>query len=374
MAGADSTIRVNIIGDAKSLTAAADTAGASVKGLGSTAVKAGAVVAGAFATDALLDFGRTALGEFDRLGDASTRLEDQLGDLSGPLIDAADQFAHLGASAQDMLELEARLVDIATAAGVADAELAPLSQSAAATASGLALITDVDAATWLDLIGKAGGGASKPLKELGIELTATEVEARALADTGKDTAESLTEGELAAARLELIMEKLAPRLSDVNAGMGDTEQSTAEVQAKFETLTGKIGGALEGPLNDLLTWILHGIEGWELLAHWIEANEQNIRNAFAPFARFRDLLEDIVRIIDSLPGWAIDVLQGGGGADVFRRGLSGGSTQGGTRTGGGSSGGNTYNLNVNGGSPETIEQAVRDAINHAQGHGPLEFG
>lgn len=251
MARADSTIRVNIIGDAKSLTKAADKAEGSIKGMNSQLLKVGGIVAGAFVTREIIDFGQTALDEADRVGDATGRLEDQLGNLSGPLVDAADEFARLGASEGDMLELEARITDIGIAAGISKGELADMADDAAATAAGLALITDEDADVWIDRIGKAAGGAEKPLKDLGINLTDTEVAARALADTGKDSAEQLTENELAAARLELILEKLTPRLEEVNTGTGDLEQKQAELQARMETLTGKIGEHLEGPLNDL---------------------------------------------------------------------------------------------------------------------------
>jgi len=354
VARADSTIRVNIIGDAKSLGDASRDAEKSVGGIGKAAKVAGGLIAGAFAADAVLDFAQTALRESDRVGDATTRLEEQLGGLAAPLIANAEHFAELGASAQDMLELEARLADLGTAAGIADAKLAPMAQSVAEGASALALLGDTDAATFVDLIGKAAGGASKPLKELGISLTDAEVEARALADTGKDNADALTDGELAAARLTLIMEKLAPRIAAVTEGEADLEQKQSELQAKFETLTGKIGAALEGPLTDFLTWVLSGIEGLGLLGQQTLALGVFADTVLAPLGRLADALRTVVDIASN----AIGLLNQLGAASA-PRGMSQAQRSG---SGGGGPGGSGVTVQVQGGSPEVIEQAVRDAV------------
>ena len=370
MARADSSIRVNIVGDAASFKKAAGQSGDAATGMGKTMAKAGAVIAGAFAVDAVLDFAQTAIAEADRVGDATGRLEEQLGDLSGPLIDTADQFSDLGQSAQDMLELEARLADIGTAAGVADDKLAPMAVSAAETAAALSLITDMDAATILDLIGKAGAGGVKPLKELGISLSDAEVEARALADTGKPTADALTDGEIAAARFQVVLDKLAPRVATVTEGEGDLEQRQVTLQAKFETLTGKIGDAVDGPLADFLTWVLNGIDGLEMLNAVAGKTDDKFDAITGAAGEAVDAIRGLLALISQVPlpgvsGSALGsafVGQGGGGSRPSNHaGRPGTSTA------------QSVNVHVQGGSPEVVEQAVRNALRIAGGHGPLEF-
>jgi uncharacterized phage infection (PIP) family protein YhgE len=357
VAGADSTIRVNIIGDAKSLTKAADKAEGAFGGMGKTALKAGAVIGGAFAVDAIVDFGAAALGEADRVADATGRIEDQLGDLAPALTEAADGFTKLGLSEGDMLDLEARIIDIGTAIGLTDIQLAAFADDAASTAGALALITDTDADTWIDLIGKAAGGATKPLKELGISLTDAEVNARAAAMTGKDLNATFTEGELAAARMELILEKLAPRIEEVKTGEADLEQQQAELQAKWETLTGKIGEAIEGPLNDLLGWIIAGIAGWEMFAHWLGENEQALRDMLGPLARVADAIGTVIGLFQELN-------------KITPRGIGPGAGTHGPFNNPSFPGLNTpqssgpVTVNVQGGSPEAIEQAVQNAIHY----------
>lgn len=357
MPRADSTIRVNIIGDAKGLTTAADKAEGSVKGMNKALVKAGAIIAGAFAVDALVDFGQTALDEADRLGDATQRIEDQLGDLAQPLKDTADGFVKLGLSSQDTLELEAALVDVGTALGIADDKLAAMAPKAAEAAAALALLGIGDTESNIGLIGKAAAGSEKALRALGISLTDSEVEARALADTGKTTAESLTESELASARLELILEKLQPRIVSVTEGSGDLEQKQAELQARFEDLTAKIGTAIQGPLTDFLGWLI-------TTAQWLDSTGLNAEG----LAEDIDQITDAVKTLLSPLATAVDLLRafaslapnfGAGNPNLNPLKPTPRSSP----TPGRNPYGATVNVNVQGGSPEAIEQAVQRAVN-----------
>lgn len=296
MARADSTIRVNIIGDAKSFGKEMDKATGKLGGLGKVALGIGIGVA----TDQLLDFGQTALNEADRAGDALTRLKLQIGDLADPLNEAADDFVRMGQSRQDILELEAAFADIATSAQLGAPDIATFADEAAATAAAIALLGDDDAATVIEQIGRAGAGSSKAMLALGISVTDAEVEARALATTGKDTADSLTAGELAAARYALVLEALKPRLDAVADGSGDVEQKQAELQARWETLTGRIGEGLEGPLNDFLAWTLAGIDGLERLDEFLGLVEQGFRDVLGPVARFADGLRTVLGLLASI--------------------------------------------------------------------------
>jgi hypothetical protein len=369
VAGADSTVRVRIIGNAKSLQDASRDSEKAVGGIGKAAKAAGGIIAGAFAVDAIVDFGQRALEEGDRVGDATLRLQQQLGDLSQPIIDAAENFQELGLSEGDLLELTGRIADMAEAAGIADRDLGPMATTVAETAAALALIGNNDSATIVDLIGKAAGGATKPLKELGINLGDAEVEARALADTGKRTADELTEGELATARLMLIMEKLAPRVADVTGAEADLETKQAELDAKFETFTGNVGEALDGPLTELLTWLIDTGEAAGAAAGALRAVDNAIDKvggeAQAQIDTLRELLNILAQIARFLPGGGALNL----GSQVFGTGGGGvGSTGGGT-----AQSPDRVEIHVQGGSPEVIEQAVRNAVHTITGRsGPLE--
>jgi hypothetical protein len=309
LGGAVSTILVRITGDSKALTAAVGNANRTLSGLGGTAALKGAAIGAGIgiATAAVADFGQRALSEGDRVGDALTKLETQLDrDLVAAVDKAAGKMTDLGQSRQDVLELSAAFVDVGTALGVADETLAKLAPRASETAAALALIGDSDASTNIDLINKAASGSDKALRALGVNLTDAEVAARAMADTGKDNAAALTEGELAAARMALILEKLEPRLQAVAEGQGDVEQSTAALQAKWETLMGKIGEGLDGPLNDLLQWTLNGYAGWEMFADTLETDVQKAWTALIlAFGKGMPILGGIIGLLEDITGQSV---------------------------------------------------------------------
>jgi hypothetical protein len=144
---------------------------------------------------------------------------------------------------------------VATALGVADPLIAEFADETAATAAAIELLGGADAATNVDLIGKAAGGSIKAMKELGIAISEDDVIQRAMEMFGK-TADELTNADKAAARYLEVLDALTPKLDAVAKGSGDVEQKTADLQARWETFTGEIGGYIEGPLNELLGWAL----------------------------------------------------------------------------------------------------------------------
>ncbi len=260
MARASSVISVSIIGDAKKLVAATKTADTATGGLLKSSAKMfGAIAVGAVGIDKAFDFVQESVKEADRLGDATSRLNRLIGQTdTNQLAEIADEFHNLGLSKQDVLELGANFATV-----VAPLELNPgivgdFADDVAATAAAMSLVDAEgrDPAVFVDLIGRAAGGAEKPLKELGISLTDAEVAARALRDSGKTLPAQLTETEKSTARLHIIMEKLAPVLHEAAGATSDVEQKQRDLQAQTETLSGKLGEELSPALNEVLGFLL----------------------------------------------------------------------------------------------------------------------
>jgi hypothetical protein len=321
MADATSTIRVNIVGDAKGLQTELGKAQGGVSGLSSSMKALGGALALGGAAAVVLDFGQTALEEADRLGDATGRVESHLGDLSASLIEHADDYAVLGQSTQDILELEASFLDYANALGLSDDRMAELAPKIAETAAAMALITDMDPATVVDLLGKAAGGSERALKTLGVDLDEAAVQARALQDSGKDTPDMLTESELAAARYAEILEELAPRLVDVTTGTGDFEQKGAELEARMETLSGKIGETVEGPLTDFLGGTLLVIDMLPQMIHFLGVAAEGVGGFMSIVFGAVDAVNALIDALGDLIGAQNDArrngsLRGGGGSIV----------------------------------------------------------
>ncbi len=260
MARSSSVINVSIIGDAKKLVAATKDADKATGGL----MKSGAKVLGTLAVagvgiDKAFDFVQESVKEADRLGDATSRLNRLIGQTdTQKLAEVAGEFHNLGLSKQDVLELGANFATVTAPLELNPGIVGDFADDVAATAAAMALVDAEgrDAAFFVEQIGKAAGGAEKPLKELGIAVSDDAVAAQALKDTGKDLPSQLTDTEKAAARLKIIMFELAPALRDAAAGSGDVERKQAEMQARVETLSGELGMALTPALNDVLTVLL----------------------------------------------------------------------------------------------------------------------
>ena len=287
MARASSVISVSIIGDAKKLIGAAKSADRATTGLLSSGVKTlGAFAAGAFTVDKAFSFLQSSIEESDRLGDSIFKLKTQIGDLSGPLEATAGNFAKIGASKQDMLELEATFAQFGTAAGITDGAIAKFAETTAATATALSLIRDESPAEILDLITKAAGGSEKAAKKLGVSLLDT-----------KD----------AGAQLNNVLAQLKPALDDATLGTGDVEQKQAELQARVETLSAELGDKLQPALTDVLSVLLSiASHDW---AYDFQRIGWGVGEILAPLARANDGLQLMLRLLGNIAAQGSDTFQ-----------------------------------------------------------------
>jgi hypothetical protein len=148
--------------------------------------------------------------------------------------------------------------------------------------------------------------------------------------------------------------------------MGDVEQKQSELQARMETFTGEVGGHLEGPLNDLLQWVLDGIDGWELLGTRLDEAGVDMKQLIgpvtlliAPFLTLNDVISRSIDLLGQFFATSGQTTTRFGGVAGPRAPGRGGST-------------NTTTINVQGGSPEVIEQSVRRALQQIAGRGSLQ--
>ena len=112
------------------------------------------------------------------------------------------------------------------------------------------------------------------------------------------------------------------------------ERKQKDLEARWETLTGRIGEGLEGPMNDLLAWILNGVDGLGQLDVFLGMVEEGWRKNLAPLAAFADGLRTVLDLLLGIASHGFAGIPGGssgGGVHVPNRpGVSGGT--GGERT------------------------------------------
>jgi hypothetical protein len=292
VATADSIIRVAIVADAKKLQSGFKDADKATGGFLKTVGKVGAVIGGAAVVGKAFDFIGGALANADAVGDAMARLEFVLGKTdAAKLHDMADDFTKMGLSTPKVLALEGAFAGIGTAIGLNKDTITDFADDVVIIADKLSDIDPAgrDAAFFVDAIGKAAGGATKPLKDLNISVDEGAVVLRALHDSGKDNPKMLTDSEKAAARFQIIMEKLNPVLQDNVSGTKDLADKQDELKSKFDNAMTRIGEGLQGPLADLLTWFADEIDaigpamdGWVSLGLAIHTFGQDALNNLGP--------------------------------------------------------------------------------------------
>lgn len=300
MATGDSTIRVNIIGDVVKLKRALDSADAETGGLLKTAGKllvAGAVVKRGF--DVIND----ALGNADRVGDATSRLQLSIGDIDTAKLSAvAGSFSEIGVSAPDFLELAASFSEVAKASTTLSAdEIAAMAPAVGQFAGAMGRLKDEDPGTIADEIGKFISGARG-------------AQAAAL-DLGLPFDKALTPAQ----RYQQILDALPGALDKVTGANQGLDDKQSELNAKWETFTATIGPGVEDVLSGILDFILdeidaipHAIAGWQALGGAVEGFG---RTALGPLGNVRDALEGILNLL----GQTADSLAGHGFEKVIQK-------------------------------------------------------
>lgn len=283
MARGDSTIKVNIIGDAKGLASATTAADKSIAGIGKrAAIGVGGVIAGLAVADKALEFFQGSLDAADRAGDATARLNLQLGEIdASKLTTASRAFTDIGVSGPDFLEIAAGFTDIAKATTDLDSTaIADMAPNVAALAGALGRLRDQDPA------------------ELGTKIATFISGARGAAAAAKELGVPFDSALTPAQRYAQLMERLPGLLAAVtgeNAGLDDKQ---AALNAKFENFQADIGPGVEIVLSGILDFLGHiaddiprTIKGFEDMGG---AVIDFGRTALGPLGNVRDALEGLI--------------------------------------------------------------------------------
>ena len=290
---------------------------------------------------------------YDDLNDANDVLRVKLGAVADAVIALEDKFTDLGLSNVEAATLAVRVTDLGDAAGVASSKIAELAGPTLAAAGAIEQLKGTDPEATITAILKAATtGSLKPLQQLGVYLSEAEVNARALKDTGKATADALTEDEKATARWELILEKLNPQVQLATNGVKDLGDQQGILSAKWDTLLTKVAPPLEeflaaivGFISDMIDMIPSAVAGWEML-------RQKLMEIATPIARLVDSMNTFL-------GQLRDIKNAAGGfpwispvGTPFWSGFWGGG-------GPGVEGGNTTVNITTGADPSAVVRALR---------------
>lgn len=183
---------------------------------------------------------------------AASGLEQSMGAVDSVFKQSAGQIHEWGSNSSESVGMSERAFnEAATSIGGLLNNLGfDMEQSTAKTgeltarAADMAAMFGGDASEAIEAIGSALRGESDPIERYGVMLNEATVNARAMADTGKATADSLTMQEQAAARLAIIMEQTADAQGTFAREADTVAGSQQRMTAAMEDAQATIGGAL----------------------------------------------------------------------------------------------------------------------------------
>lgn len=196
-------------------------------------------VAGAFAVDKIVDFGRAM---FD-LGQDVQVWGIKVDTVFGAQADSVNRWADsvneaMGLSSERVAGLAANMGDLLVPLGATRKQAADMSQTLVGAAPALAAWSGglYDAAEVSDIFAKALLGEREQLKSLGISINQAEVDTRALIEAQKDGREEITGMDRAVATQALILEKSTDAQEAWNNGSLDGIKNLNRLKAAWEEL------------------------------------------------------------------------------------------------------------------------------------------
>ena len=215
-------------------------AGGAASALGKTAVAGAGAAAGLFEfAQAAID-AESASQRFDLItGD----LADQVGsiDVGGLSGDIGDLALQLGSSDEAMLNATASFVSFAESTGASDEQIVAASDNINALALRAVALNPAlgDAGAVAERMTNALARGGRATTQFGIGLTSAEINARAMADTGKQNTNELTQFEKAAAGAEIAVERLGNTMGT------DFQQGSQNARTEWNRMTESLGEAAE---------------------------------------------------------------------------------------------------------------------------------
>lgn len=192
----------------------------------------------------------TAQRRFNQaLGDMATRVNNI--HVEGFATDLESLAENAGSSDEAMKLAAARIGELGRSAGASGPQIATTAENILLLSTRATVLNPTlgDAGDVADRMTNAFARGGRALAPFGIALSATEINARALADTGKDSADQLTIFEKSAAGAALAAERLGSHLkSDIVEGAKGTEIQLRSLKEAFGNTLEALGQPLLEPI------------------------------------------------------------------------------------------------------------------------------
>ena len=180
-------------------------------------------------------------------GQISANFDDTFGPATAQLTDEVEELAgHMGLAEHEAENLLAAAGALTKSMGATDQQAAEMAESMFILAGDMRAGNKEagSSAEAMEAITKAAAGSTKALRAWDVHLTSSEISARALADTGKETAAELTAYEKELATVALIQEKTAGSTGKLEEAIASGNTEFAQAEADIKDMQVEVGNAL----------------------------------------------------------------------------------------------------------------------------------
>lgn len=238
---------VELLGDTDKLKRDFKQIEVSARGLGQALAAVTAVGVG------LAVVGKKVFDLGSSIAEIESKFQTVFGNASRDVSSFIDNFGTLaGLSQSQAKELVATTGAIAQGMGFAEDASAKFAIEITKVAGDLASFNDLPTADTLRRIQAALTGERESLKRLGIVILETDVQQRALNDTGKTNAKQLTQQEKATATLALITERAGVAMGDLARTQGSTANQAKRLGAEFRNIAENFATEMLPVLGEML--------------------------------------------------------------------------------------------------------------------------
>ena len=231
-------------------------AGGRFSGAFKSKLKIGAAIGGALAAAAATDFIGDSISAASDLEESASKVAQVFGNQTTTIQQFASTAAtSLGQSQQQALEAAGTFGNLFTSMGLSQDAAAGMSTEVVTLASDLASFNNLAPEEALEKLRAGLVGEVEPLRALGVNFNAAEVEAKAMAMGLADANGEISESSKVQARMALIMEKTTNAQGDFARTSDGLANKQRIASAQFKDLQAKIGSALLPTMTKLMGFV-----------------------------------------------------------------------------------------------------------------------
>lgn len=262
--------------DPKKPTANLSRTESSLGRLKAVAIKVGAAMAAIWVVRRVFEYGKAIFQLGADVRAVGSQFATVFDSSSASMQAWLDDFRRIaGLTNREAQKLSASSGSMARGFGMTTEQAEAFSKEILSLSGDLASFNNIPTAQAAQLVQSALIGNTEAARSLGVSFTALDVQQRALANTGKQSATQLTQTEKALAGLQVMTERAGPQIGDLARTQNDADNQAKQLAASFtqlkETLAaavvgGTAGSTIFGDVRDI----------FEDLTGWVERNAAEI--------------------------------------------------------------------------------------------------